>query len=252
MRPWLKLDPPGTRTRFGTFLQISDPAIAECLAALPFDFLCVEGEHSPIGAAAAERLIAACDRHGMPCLVRVPAGESVWIKQALDAGAAGIVVPCIESPEDVEAAVRAARFPPAGARGCGPGRASNFGRDIPRYVAEADLHVKVVVQVETRPAMERLDRILAVDGIDLVLVGPGDLSIAYREAVGDPPADSAPLVAEIARRCHQAGLPVATFAFDADGAAAARAAGMDAVIIATDLMFAGQAAAATLEALRAD
>ena len=251
-RPWLLPWPPAGRTLLGTFLQLPCAAMAEYLAVLPFDFLCIDAEHAPFDAATINAVVAAAEGRAMPCIVRVAGVDPAAIKQALDAGAAAIMVPCIETAEQARAAVTAARFPPLGRRGCGPGRAADYGREIIGYVRQADASLRVIVQIETRAAVENLDQILAVKGIDMLFMGPGDLSIAYRVAPGDQPVDPAPLLLDIAARCQATGMPVATFAGGIEDAQRACAGGLDAVVLASDLMLAGLGAGQALSALGRD
>ena len=242
----------GPPAKIGTFIQVPYAGMTEYLATLPFDFLCLEAEHSPFEVTSIISAVAAAELCGMPCLVRVAGLDPILIKQALDAGAAGIVVPCIETAEQAKAAVAAARFPPRGRRGCGPGRATGYGRHIVEYVQQADKNTAVIIQLETRAAIDNLEEILAVEGVDMFFIGPGDLSIAYREAASESPADPALIVARIAEQCQGAGVRVATFAGSIENAKLASEQGMDAVILASDIMFAGLGASQALSALGRD
>jgi 4-hydroxy-2-oxoheptanedioate aldolase len=235
--------------KIGTFVQVPYAGVVEYLATLPFDFLCLEAEHSPFEVYTINAAIAAAEQYGMPCLVRVAGLDPIHIKQALDAGAAGIVVPCIETAEQVRTAVSAARFPPQGRRGCGPGRATAYGRDIVEYVRQADKHTAVIIQIETRAAVDNLKDILSVEGVDMFFIGPGDLSIAYREAAGDDPVDPAPIVERVLEQCKSAGKRVATFAGTVDGVQKAEQQGLDAVIFASDIMFTGLGASQALSSV---
>jgi 4-hydroxy-2-oxoheptanedioate aldolase len=226
--------------------------MVEYLATLPFDFLCLEAEHCPVEVSTISAAIAAAELHEMPCLVRIAGLDPILVKQALDSGAAGIVVPCIETAEQARAAVAAARFPPQGRRGCGPGRATSYGRDIAEYVKQADQHTVVIVQIETRAAADNLEEILNVEGVDMFFIGPGDLSIAYRAAAGENPVDPGPIVNRIFERCKAMGKRVATFVGTVGAARQAEQQGMDAVILGSDLMFAGLGAGQTLSALGRD
>jgi len=252
MTSWLLPRLDGAPAKIGTFIQIPYAGMAEYMATLPFDFLCLEAEHSPFDVTAINTAVAAAESRGMPCLVRVAGLDPVLIKQALDAGAAGIVVPCIETAEQAKAAVAAARFPPLGRRGCGPGRATAYGRDIADYVQQADKNTVVVIQIETRAAVDNLQEILTVEGVDMFFIGPGDLSIACRSAAGESPADPAPVVKRITEQCQAAGVQIATFAGSIENAKLALEHGMDAIILASDMMFVGLGASQALSALGRD
>ena len=115
----------------GTFLQSPSVAGAELVSGLGVDFVCVEGEHSGLGREQVQGLVAAAAVAATPALVRVSANAAVEIAAALDAGAAGVIVPRVDSAVEAAAAVRAARYPPAGTRGIGPSRATGYGRSCP-------------------------------------------------------------------------------------------------------------------------
>src|SRR5262249_18593348 len=139
------------------------------------DFVCVEAEHSPLGRESIHALLGAARR---PALVRVADNAGVPIVSALDDGAEGVIVPRVDSAEEAQAAVDAARFPPLGKRGVGPGRASGYGRTLPEYFAAANEQVIVGVQIESAAAVADVTRIAAVQGVDLLFLGPGDLAVS--------------------------------------------------------------------------
>jgi 2-keto-3-deoxy-L-rhamnonate aldolase RhmA len=110
-------------------------------------------------------------------LVRVPINEPVYFKWALDMGAYGVVVPFVNSREEAVRAVRSSKYPPEGIRGFGPRRASRYWSEVPDYVKEANDTVLVVVMVESQTALDNLDEILSVKGVDVALIGPEDLTL---------------------------------------------------------------------------
>src|SRR5262249_26035071 len=122
----------------GTFLQVPSIVTAELVGALGVDFVCVEAEHSGLGRETVQALVGAASSAGTHALVRVADKATVEIAGALDAGAAGVIVPRVDSADEAAAVVRAARFPPLGARGVGPGRAAGYGRFVPEYFARAN------------------------------------------------------------------------------------------------------------------
>lgn len=162
----------------GTFCAIPHPAATEMVAAAGFDFICLDTEHSAIGRETAEDMLRAADAQGTPALVRVAGNTAELIAAALDGGAAGIVVPRVNTAAEAEAVVQAARFPPIGARGAGPGRAAAYGGGIGGYVGAANNDLLIAVQIETKRALENAAEISSVEGIDLVFIGPGDLSVS--------------------------------------------------------------------------
>ena len=117
----------------GTIVTLPTPEIAELLTSLGFDWLFIDTEHAPFDARDAQRLLQAAGRD-CPCLVRVPAGDEVWIKKALDIGATGVIVPQVNSPERAAQIVRLCKYPPEGVRGVGIARAHGYGARFQDYV----------------------------------------------------------------------------------------------------------------------
>jgi 4-hydroxy-2-oxoheptanedioate aldolase len=163
-------------TLVGSF--VSNPQLATCevLAASGFDVLVADAEHFPLAPADVQLIIAGSDVAGIPALVRLSDDSATSIQYALDAGAAGVIIPRVHTAEQAAAAVASASYPPKGIRGAGPGRASLYGLDRVVAMQEALEQTVVAVQIESAEAVENLDAILAVDHLDMVFVGPNDLS----------------------------------------------------------------------------
>ena len=168
----------------GTWLTLLDPAVPELIAGAGFDLVIVDGEHGPAATADLARTLIATRASGVPLLFRVGANEPVRIMHALDAGASGVVVPQIRTVADAERAVAWCRYPPDGLRGIAPRRASGYGRGTAAYMAGANATVTCCIQIETREALADLDAILAVPGVDTILIGPNDLAAALGH-IGD-------------------------------------------------------------------
>jgi 4-hydroxy-2-oxoheptanedioate aldolase len=217
----------------GTFVQGHDPAAMELLAGLGLDLVCVEAEHSAMGPETVRALVAAAELGGAPALVRVSGNDPTAVAAALDAGAQGVVVPRVDSPAEAAAAVAAARYPPVGSRGLGPGRAAAYGGDIPAYLARADADLLLAVQVESRAAVDDLDALLEVDGVDMFFVGPGDLACSL--GIADPrDPELLATIESILRRTAGGGRLTGIFAADPEAAERWRAAGADLVILGSD------------------
>jgi 2-keto-3-deoxy-L-rhamnonate aldolase RhmA len=151
--------------------------VAEAISLLPLDWVVIDMEHAPLDIQTVELLLIALRGSHVVPIVRVPWTDPVYVKRALDVGSQGILYPLVSSRKDAELAVAATRYPPKGIRGVGPRRATLYGfYSAEKYFGEASEKVLVLVQVETREALENLDEILSVDGIDGVFVGPNDLS----------------------------------------------------------------------------
>lgn len=200
----------------GPFLSIPSPVAAEIVAGAGPDFLCIDTEHSPIDDALMTDMIRVADVAGLPALVRVRGLSGQNIAAALDAGACGVLVPHVSTAEDARAVVRFARFPPDGTRGAGPGRAAGYLRDIPGYIARAREETVVMIQIETMTAVENLAEIVAVPGIDLILIGPGDLGVDLSARGGKTVEEVIP---EILAAAKAADMPVGIFSPDRDTSA---------------------------------
>src|SRR5262249_34709690 len=140
---------------------------------------------SGLGRESVQALVGASSAAGTPALVRVADNATVEIAAALDAGAAGLIVPRVDSAAEAAAVVRASRYPPLGARGIGPGRAPGYGRSVPGYFEEANGAVAVGAQIESTAAVADAAQIAQVEGLDFVFVGPGDLAASMGVPFGD-------------------------------------------------------------------
>jgi 2-keto-3-deoxy-L-rhamnonate aldolase RhmA len=190
------------RLCLGPGVSLSDPAVTEALCDSS-DFLWLDLEHSPISLESLQAHLIASRAGGTPTLVRVPSSEVAWVKRVLDIGAEGVILPQAGSVGEVEQFVAACRYPPLGRRGFGPRRATNYGRqDLASYLAATNREVFVAVQIETTAALESLDAIVQVPGIDSLVIGPADLAGAL---AGVPGQVEHPKVLEaISRVCARA------------------------------------------------
>jgi 2-keto-3-deoxy-L-rhamnonate aldolase RhmA len=230
----------------GTWLTILDPAVAESLAGAGFDFLVADGEHGAVGTDHLVTMLIATRGAGVPLLYRVGANEPIRIMHALDAGASGVVIPQVRTPADVERAVAWCRYPPTGLRGVAPRRASGYGRGTAAYLAAANALVTCCIQIETREAIEQLDAILAVPGIDTVLVGPNDLAAALGH-LGEPThPDVEAAIVRVVERATAGGLPAGIWTGSPTQARQRRAQGYTWATIGVDYGFLGAAADAAI------
>lgn len=160
----------------GSWLQFGFPQLAEMMARAGFDYLVIDMEHGAMGVAGMLNLIQVTQLAGAAPIVRVPANEPHFIKTALDAGAEGIIVPDVRSPEEARKAAAAMFYPPRGTRGVGLSRAQGFGMEFDRYRDELEPELVLIVQLEHHRAVASAHDILAVDGVAGFLIGPYDLS----------------------------------------------------------------------------
>ena len=167
-------------TVIGAWMSLGDMLPAEIMGTAGFDWLMIDGEHTPYDITKMRQCLTALQSSPSHAAVRVPTGETWIIKQVLDAGAQTVLVPMVESKEQAEQLVRAVRYPPRGDRGVGYSttRSARFG-EIADYGPTADDQICLLVQVENRAGVEALDDILALDGIDGVFVGPADLAADF-------------------------------------------------------------------------
>lgn len=167
----------------GTWMQIPSTIVAELMAQSGFDFILLDGEHAPVPPDLLHTLLPATERHAMPVLYRVRSNDADLIKAALDCGVTGLIVPMVNSAAEAAGAVAAAKYPPVGRRGIGPWRASNYYLDEASYVATAN-ETALVLQIESREALEAVDAIAATPGIAALYVGPADLSMSLGLPLG--------------------------------------------------------------------
>lgn len=160
----------------GSWITIGHNAIAEIMVKAGFDWLTIDMEHSSITMTEAQSLIQVIDLAGCVPLVRVGANESYLIKRAMDAGAHGVIVPMVNTRADAERAVKAVRYPPYGNRGVGLARAQGYGNSFQEYKQWLEKYSVVIVQIEHIDAVNNLEEILKVEGVDAFIVGPYDLS----------------------------------------------------------------------------
>jgi len=164
------------RLTIGSWITIGHPTVAEIMSKAGFDWLAIDMEHSAISIAQCQELIRVIDLCGLPALVRVGANDSLLIKQAMDGGASGVIVPMVNSREEAQRAVSAVKYPPQGTRGVGLSRAQGYGTAFDQYKEWNEKESLVVIQIEHVKAVEHLEDILSVEGIDAFIVGPYDLS----------------------------------------------------------------------------
>jgi len=160
----------------GSWITIPHQAVIEVLSTAGFEWLVVDMEHSPIGVETLVSLIGHIQGNGMQALVRVSKNEEVAIKIVLDAGADGVIVPMIRNEEEARQAVDYVKYPPTGKRGVGLNRAQKYGTAFESYKNWVNEEVVIIAQIEHIEAVDNLEEILAVPGIDGIIVGPYDLS----------------------------------------------------------------------------
>ena len=196
----------------GVVAQVDEPFITEIIGQAGYDFILVDCQHSPVGPERMHRMIRGFAPTESDVIVRVVWNETWLINQALDMGADGVIIPLPNTVEEVEQAVAAAKYPPQGVRSQGPRKTDHLGgRDS--YLQRANEETLVWPQIESAQAIENIDAILEVKGIDGIMVGPTDLAYSLGlqppDLLGHPKAEEA--IQFILDKCKEHGVPWGMF-----------------------------------------
>lgn len=200
----------GPKPILGTIVSLPSPELSELLSLTGFDWLFIDMEHGTMSNGDAQRMVQAI-KNDCSAVVRVAENNPILIKQALDIGADGIIVPLVNTASQAQQAVSSAKYPPLGNRSVGIARAHNYGINFADYIQHANDSVAVIIQIEHEEAVRNLDEILAVDGIDGVFIGPYDLSGSLNK-LGDifsEPVQQA--IQEVKAKCRKKNIPVGLF-----------------------------------------
>lgn len=163
----------------GSWIQTSSPVSAEIMAEQGFEWIAVDCEHTDSQIYEFTSVIRGMYGRGVVPFARVRENDTLAIRQFLDMGAMGVIVPMVNSAEEARRAVAAAKYPPLGVRGFCWGRMNNWGQNFDEYAASANEDIPVVVMIETKQAVDNIDEILDVEGVDGVFIGPYDMSGSY-------------------------------------------------------------------------
>jgi 2-keto-3-deoxy-L-rhamnonate aldolase RhmA len=235
----------------GTFLMSASPIVAEAVGHAGYDWGIVDMEHGPIDMMGLVHLLQAVSSTPMLPVVRVPWNDAVTVKRVLDAGATTLLFPFVQNADEARAAVAATRYPPLGVRGmAGISRGSLFGTAKDHFVSAND-RIGVILQLETRQGIDRLEEIAAVSGVDALFLGPADLSGSLGMPGQLTHPDVVALVADAAQRCRAAGKPVGTLVGAAEVLDRFPSSHFDFIAVASDLAFLMRRAQAELQALKA-
>lgn len=190
----------------GSWIQIPHASVAEIMGHAGYDWVAVDMEHGSIGHHQLPDLFRALELGGTLPLVRLAEGRPKDCKLALDAGAGGVIVPMVETAAQLTAVGNACRWPPAGSRGVGFSRANLFGQHFDTYREEAQAPL-LVAMIEHFHAVDDLDAILAVEGLDAILIGPYDLSASLGVTACFEDGRFIAAMARIADAARRAGIP---------------------------------------------
>jgi 4-hydroxy-2-oxoheptanedioate aldolase len=181
----------------GTWMALPSPEAAEQLGQMPFDWLTVDAEHNPVDIRTLAQMFASMAASGIAPQVRIPWNQPENFKRVLDAGAWGVVVPMVNTKEEAERAVEAARYYPQGHRSVGGGRhAVSWGTSSAEYYRNANEQILLVLQIEHVKGVENIDEILSVPGVDAVFIGPNDMAASMGLGLGVSLESDIPTVVE--------------------------------------------------------
>lgn len=205
-------------TAYGVFVNVGSPSLVEIIGHIGFDYALLDAEHSPMDLETCENMVRAADSVNITPIIRIAMNVQQNILRYMDAGALGVVLPMLNTKADAEAVVKSVRYRPEGQRGLAGVRANNWGITGPQsdYIKVANEENLVVTQIETMDAVKNLDEILTIPGIDVVFIGPNDLSVAmgYPAQVNHPEVQK--MIEGLVKKILAAGKAAGTVAYDFD------------------------------------
>lgn len=229
-------------------ITIASETIPEVLSGSGFDWFFIDAEHGIFETRDIQNTVRAAGH--VPCLVRLASPQPTLVGKTLDTGAAGVIVPMVNTPEQATALVRAAKYPPDGTRGVGLGRAHGNGFRFNEYLSTANDDVVVVLQAEHIDAVDNIEAIVLTPGLDGILVGPYDLSASMGliGQVDHPDVQAA--IARVADSCKKQHIPLGVFGVSADAVRPYVDNGFNLVVAGVDTVMLGQAGRRMQEAVR--
>jgi 2-keto-3-deoxy-L-rhamnonate aldolase RhmA len=225
----------------GTILALPAPEVAEIYSDAGMDWLWLDMEHGLQDFTSVERIAQAVGRQ-TPCMVRIPDNEAVWFKRVLDLGVAGVVVPLVCCAAEAKKAVAMTRYPPQGARSVGISRAHGYGAHFEEYLKQANQDTALIIQVEHIDAVNNIEEILDVEGLDAVFIGPYDLSASMQKPgqIDDP--DVVKAITHAREAIMARNIPVGTIVSSATGALQKFAEGYTFIVVGMDITVLSKAA----------
>jgi 4-hydroxy-2-oxoheptanedioate aldolase len=236
-------------TLVGTLVSLPSPEICEVLSHVGYDWLFIDAEHGAFNPQQAQGMLQAASP--TPCVIRVPVGESVWIKKALDIGAAGVIVPQVHNSTQAKEIIHHCKYAPVGDRGIGIGRAHKYGLEFESYLENANDKTAVILQAESAEAVEHINDIVNVKGLDAILVGPYDLSAS----LGKPGEIDHPMVQKAINKimdcCKEANVRMGFFGVSAEAVLPYKEKGFTLLTVGVDTAFLINSASDTLAKMNA-
>ena len=235
----------------GCFVGLGSPNAAELLAHAGFEWLIIETEHSALDSAEIEHMLMAINGTEAVPIVRVPSADPVTIQRSLDYGAMGIMVPMVKTVKEAQAVVRATRYPPAGTRGYNPLRASHYSFDSKDYFYRANDNLLVALILETKEAVENMDAIAAVPGVDVLFLGPFDLCLSLGlDPMKQPHPQIQAVIEQLLSASKKTGVSAGIHVFNPDQLEQRQTPGFTMISYSTDYVILADAARIGLAAFR--
>ena len=193
----------------GTHITCNDPQQTEIMGNVGFDYFWIDTEHSVIEKYTLLQHIIAARATETPVFVRIPWNDMVLAKPILELGIDGMIFPMIETAEDAEYAVKSCLYPPHGFRGFGPRRAIRFGLDsVEDYISAGSKKILKLIQIETKASVDNIEKIARVLGVDILVLGPMDLSGAYGKLSKTMDPEIQQIYRHVVEKAHEAGKPI--------------------------------------------
>lgn len=222
---------------FGTWISSSSLTNVDALRRLGFEWFMIDTEHSPVNGETLAAMVALLREDDPAALVRVGNVDQYLVKQALDSGSQGILVPLVSTEAQAKAVVSFAKYPPDGVRGAAAAAASRYGLELSSYLRNANAETLVGVQIETKEALDNLEAIAAVKGVDILFVGPQDLtlSLGLLDDRRNPAVHAA--MGRVVEACRRHGKIPGTLVIDPEEKRAAVELGFQFISLASDVRF---------------
>ncbi|NKB65756.1 MAG: 2-dehydro-3-deoxyglucarate aldolase [Candidatus Latescibacteria bacterium] len=248
---WVRQKALNGQPTLGAMLGLGSPNAAELMAQAGYDWLVVETEHNALDSAQIEHMLMAMNGTRTIPVVRLPSADPIGIQKALDVGALGVLLPMVRTAAEAAAIVGATRYPPQGCRGFGPLRASQYTMDYPDYLAAANDNILVLLILETRDALDNLEEIAAVPGVDGLLFGLFDLCLDMGLNPMDMPLPQIDATIEQAlAQCQRTGMALGIGCGSPKELQQRLAQGFTLPLYGTDYMLLGNAARSGIRAFR--
>jgi 2-keto-3-deoxy-L-rhamnonate aldolase RhmA len=222
---------------FGTWISSSAPVCLDALKGMGFDWFMIDTEHAQVNPETIATMVAILGKGGPAPLVRVGDIDQYLVKQALDAGAHGILVPLVNRESQAKTVVSYAKYPPEGVRGAAASAASRYGMDLADYLRSANADTCVGVQIETKEALENLEGIAGVAGVDILFVGPQDLTLSLGLGADRRNPRVIDAMRQVVSACERHGKVPGTLAATLEEKASAVDLGFRFVSLASDIRF---------------